>query len=151
MAFITVLVLLGLTCSSGVRIPFFIRVDSILIFWLLELVSIIKVINVVLELLLHVSLIDAIGGLEAGLNLVVIDEVTLLGIFLRSFLLGEDISAMEHSVGELFLEIIRAQQCWDTLLDQWMLQNLVDIWSFCWIFVKHESADLIQLIRELRW
>ena len=143
--FITVLILLSLTGSGGMRISLFIGVDSILIFWLLELVSIIKVIDIVLELLLHVSFIDAIRGFITSLDLLIIDEVTLL----LSFLLGEDISAMEHSVGELFLEIIRAQQCWDTLLNQWMLQNLVDIGSLCWIFIKHESADLIQLIREL--
>ena len=52
---------------------------------------------------------------------------------------------------ELVLEVILVQEHADSFLNNWELQNAVDVRTFVWIFVKHRAQQIWDRLAEMGW
>ena len=52
---------------------------------------------------------------------------------------------------ELVLEVILVKQHTDSFLDNWELQNAVDVRTLVWIFVKHRAQQIWNSFAEMCW
>ena len=58
---------------------------------------------------------------------------------------------MQDRVGEFILEIIFIQQIVNTVLDDWVLKNLVNVWSLIWVDIQHCCENIPNTLAEMLW
>ena len=74
--------------------------------------------------------------------------LSLLGLFFL-FLLGlntlellEYILIMKQGVGKFILKRLACKESFNSALNDWYLQQLMNCWSLCWIALEHHGYDI---------
>ena len=108
------------------------------------------------HLLLQLCLLPSIGLRFLLCHLLV---CSLFGEFLSSgFLLRlddpeliEHVLVVEDRVRELILEVLLVEQFLNPFVDDWVFENLVDVWSLVGILVQHRLKEIVDCPAKVAW
>ena len=76
-----------------------------------------------------------IGGLSVG---------WIINPLLNLFKLFEDVLIVKERVRKLLLEQVILQVILDALLDQWHVQDGVDVWALAWVLLQAHLHDIFK-------
>ena len=58
---------------------------------------------------------------------------------------------MKDSVTKLILKILLVEQLLDSLVDDWVLEDLVDVWPLVWILLEHALQKVWDVLSKVTW
>jgi hypothetical protein len=63
----------------------------------------------------------------------------------------KDVLVVKDCMRKLILEVLLIEQFLDPLVDDWVFQNLVDVWPLVGILVEHRLKEVVDGAAEVAW
>lgn len=98
---------------------------------------------------LWIKVCQLLGRISFHLRLFLLSLVLCLLLGLDGSELVENILIVKNCVWEFILEVVFVQKLLNSISDAWVLQNVINVWPFIWVSIKHGGEEVLHVLAEV--